>query len=94
MGILIVGKQGIFANILTGWQTIFGLRSLVAKGYAQAQGRPFAIPHHDRYLIFVSNSEQAKEFYTETTRKNSKLSMRGIFFDVSQTESALTEQRH
>ena len=85
-GILIIGNKGIFSTILTSWQTIFGLRSLVARGYAQAEGKPFAIPHHDRYLIFVSSSEQSKEFYDETTRKNSKLSMRGIFFDVSQTE--------
>jgi hypothetical protein len=77
----------MFANRITGLKSLFDTRGLVASGYAEAQGNPFAIPHRERYLVCVSNPEQIEELAVESTRKHSKFSSQGIMLDVSFTYS-------
>ncbi|RDL38407.1 uncharacterized protein BP5553_02747 [Venustampulla echinocandica] len=58
-----------------------------------AEGKPFATPHRDRFLLLVSTPEQIEELAVESTRKHSKLSSQGIMVDTLNPEFTLNAKK-
>ncbi|QSZ36719.1 hypothetical protein DSL72_006602 [Monilinia vaccinii-corymbosi] len=73
----------LFRNIMTSWESLFNTGGLVARGYARAHGKPFAVPQQDKYLLVVSSPEQIHELVAEATRKNSRISSQVLGVDAS-----------
>ncbi|KAI9650538.1 hypothetical protein NHQ30_000554 [Ciborinia camelliae] len=68
---------------MTSWESLFNTGGLIAKGYACAHGKPFAVPQQDKFLLVVSSPEQIQELVAEATRKNSRISSQVLGVDAT-----------
>ncbi|KAF7889868.1 uncharacterized protein EAF02_002283 [Botrytis sinoallii] len=89
----VVGASTLLQNIMTSWESLFNTGGLIAKGYARAHGKPFAVPQQDKYLLVVSSPEQIHELVAEATRKNSRISSQVLGVDLFEPEYTLSAER-
>lgn len=62
----IIGLPTILGRYITAIRMVVDSDAIVQKAYDEAQGKPFAVPMLDRYLVFISDRQEAARLEQNT----------------------------